>query len=196
MQSKMRRIEIPGDIQRRESRNKLIIGIILVGLMVASTAGFAFLNNDSTKTEITKQTYNSYDFVLNSNGLWQTNIQGYDFQFQYAPNETTDVELRGVELNAYSGKTLYFISENPEATSEIASNLEKFIPRMQNACRAGQECKEDFPEKDCREDNIIIIQENNETSLIAEDKCVTIAGPYSELVKLSDAFLYKILGIK
>ncbi len=192
----IRKIETQADVEKRETRKKLIIGIILVAVMVFSTAGFAFLNNPATDSGVITQNYNSYEFFLNSNGLWQTTIQGQAFQFQYSPNETQEIQPLGIDVNFYSGKPLYFVSENPEATAEIAANLGRFLPRVQNACLQGQNCTEDLPEKNCTADTLIIIREQNETSLTKEDNCVFIEGHYADLVKLSDAFLYKILGIR
>lgn len=192
----IRRIETQADIEKRETRKKLIIGIILVGVMILSTAGFAFLNNPSTDSTLITENYNGYEFFLNNNGLWQTQIQGQPFQFQFSPNETSTVDLQGIDFSFYSGKPLYFISENPEASDEIVSNIGRFLPRAQNACLQGQNCTEDLPEKNCTLDNIIIIKESNESSLIREDNCIFIQGPYADLVKWSDAFLYKILGVK
>lgn len=193
----LRKIETQSDIDKRETRNKLIIGIILIALMLFSTAGYAFLSNERVSTGGPKKTYNGYEFFLNSNGLWQTTIQGQEFQFQYFPNETQDIQIPGfMNYNFYAGQPLYFSSENPDATYEISANLGRFLPRVQNACIAGEQCKDDFPEKNCTSDNIIIIKENNETIVRSDDNCIIISGQYGDLVKLSDSFLYKILGVK
>ena len=191
----IRKIETREVIEKKKTRNKLIIGIILVGVMITSTVGFAFLNNPQSSAKTEKSIYNGYEFFLNNNGFWQANIQGYDFQFQYSPNETQLVSL-GVDFSFYAKKPLYFSSESPEAAAEIGSNLGRFLPRMQEACLLGASCEKDIPEKNCTADNMIIIREGNESSFIQEENCVFISGPYSDLVKLSDAFLYKILGVK
>lgn len=192
----IRKIETQETIEKRDKRNKLIIGGILIFLMVFSTAGFAFLNNERTATGPVYN-YNNYEFALNQNGFWQTTINNQVYQFQNFPNETEDISLKGFNLNFYSGRPLYFISESPDATSEIAGNLARVIPRTpQEVCLAGQNCTGDFPEKDCSLDNIIIIRENNESKVYSQENCVFIEGQYSELIKLSDSFLYRMLGVK
>ncbi len=195
----MRSIETPAETERRERRNKLLIGIVLVGVMILSTAGYAFLNNAYTNSGQTQQkvNYNGHEFKLTPNSLWQTSLNGQDFQFQNLPNETQEISLKGVTLNFYSGKPLYMTSENPEAANEIASALGRYLPRqIQNVCVKGQFCTDDLPEKDCLEDNIIIIKEGNATQLSQQDHCVIIEGEYAGQINLADAFLYKILGIR
>ncbi len=52
-------------------------------------------------------------------------------------------------------------------------------------------CKGDLPIKDCSQ-NLIIFETGNETRVYSEGNCVFIVG---DVLKGSDAFLYKILGI-
>jgi len=66
---------------------------------------------------------------------------------------------------------------------------------MQNACLEEEGCKEDWPTKTC-EDNFIIIEEKNETSIIQDNNCVFIQGPQENLTKISDEFLFRVLGVR
>ena len=98
-------------------------------------------------------------------------------------------------LNNYYEKPLYISSDYPEATYEIASNLNQITLRMQPACFNESDCGQDIPSKTC-EDNFIIIEEKNQTNIIQEENCVFIQGPQENLTQISDEFLFNILGIR
>jgi hypothetical protein len=195
----IRKIETEEDIERRSSRNKLIIGIFLCAVMVLSTLGFAFMTNERTSSNnqyLKTEQYNGQEFSYDGS-YWHATIQGQQFRFQYFPNETDTPKLPPVSTVTFSGQPLYFISENPDATSEISSALTRYLPRLpQEACLVGEPCEGNLPEKSCSTDNIIIIKEANESSVSMQENCIMINGAYADLVKMTDGFLYKVLGVK
>ena len=65
---------------------------------------------------------------------------------------------------------------------------------MQGACPENVTCAEDIPTKTC-EERFIIIQESNETNIIQNESCVFITGKKEDLVKITDEFLYKAIGL-
>ena len=70
-----------------------------------------------------------------------------------------------------------------------------FAERIQKACPEGKKCSSDLPAKTCA-DNFIIIEEGNSSAIRQDNGCVYIRGAKDELVKISDEFLFRILGIK
>ena len=52
----MKRIETKEIVEKKSNRNKLIIGLIMIGILVLSTAGYAFYNYD--KSSSSKVKYN------------------------------------------------------------------------------------------------------------------------------------------
>ncbi len=196
----MRKIQTKEEQEKKGRRNKILTGIILVAIMVFGTVGYAFFGRGiglEGKTE--KVVYNSQEFKLLESGLWQAEIQGHTFFFNYLPNETEEIAVPLIlSMGNYVGRPLYFNSENPAATIEIKQNLASLASKMpQEACvkNLNEECTEDWPIKNCS-DNIIIIREKQINEISQEDNCIFIQGNYSDLVKISDAFLYKILGIR
>ena len=111
--------------------------------------------------------------------------------------------LKGLEN--YYGKPLYLSSVNKESELEINSNLYSFIQRTQPACLEKnesmgselfeEECGSDLPVKTCN-DNFIIIVESNKSIIEQKDNCVFISGPQENLTKITDEFLFNILGIR
>lgn len=190
----MRKIETKVGKKKREKRNKIIVGLVLVGLMVLSTIGYAFYNTDSDNKE-KELKVRCVDFFLLEDNLWHFVIDNNQFSTVFSPKEVQNIPITlDLKLADYYNKPLYFSSDsNREGMIEINRNLGNFIPRAQRACLSV--CEEDLPQKDCRNDNIIIIRESNETLIRQEDNCVFLLSPKSDSLKISDAFIYKILDI-
>ncbi len=186
------------DEERKKRRNQIIIGVILVGVMLFSTLGFALNSNPTDNSDSVKGrkvNYNGYEFTLLDNGLWYLNIGNSEFVFKYNPNEVERVPGFIKSLNAYSGLPLYISSESLEAEQEIYINLDNVILRRQYACINENNCKEGFPIKTCS-DNFIIIEESNVTEISQNNSCVFIKAPKTELVKVTDEFLFKTIGVE
>ena len=181
---------------RIRKRNQIIVGGILIFVMVGSVLGFALQGfnlggtnnrNDGSSNSIE---YNGFEFV-NQNGLW---VLG-NFIFRNVPQQVEDIGNISNNINNYQGKPLYIYSESEEAELEIFINLGNIVLRTQKACIEGVECPGDFPVKTC-EDNFIIIMEKNISNIIQQDNCIFIEGNREDLTKLTDQFLFKILGIR
>lgn len=165
-----------------------------MGLMILSTLGYAFVENDSQDTSLIQE-YGDYKFYRYGES-WQLNVQEQKFYFQYLPQETDNVSIIGIfNLADYSGKPLYLVNNNP-ASQEITNNLGNYVLRTQEACLTGAEnssvCN-DLPKKDCTNNLFIFIADEAEGKVWKQDNCVYISG---NLAKASDAFVYKVLGIK
>ena len=189
----MKRIKAKTSEGKKQRKNQIIIGSILIFVMFGSVFGVivgSFGNQESSNSV----NYNGFEFIRQSN-YWILEIGDFKFIFKYNPNEVQEIETEVKFLNNYNGKPLYISSENPEATSEIVSNLKQIALRMQNACLNETNCGEDRPTKTC-ENNFIIIRENNFTNIVQEDNCVFIQGPQENLTMISDEFLFHILGVR
>ena len=179
--------------EKKDARGQLMIGLLLIGLMLFSTVGFAFSNNIDSGVE--KVESNGADFVRDSSGYWKFNLQGKDFYSLHNPEETKDIGfLNYLSLENYFNKPLYLVG-NSESFSEITRNLGWVALRFPRACYL-EDCEGDFPIKDCSE-NLLIIREpiaENE-GIRLEDNCVFITAKKENQSRYVDAFLFKILGI-
>ncbi|MEK6848111.1 MAG: hypothetical protein AABX65_00575 [Nanoarchaeota archaeon] len=183
--------------ERKDRRNKTIIGVLLVAVMIFSTAGYAFFSSTAgDKNENGgNEAYNGIEFVR-GNGVWLFNIGGAEFATQYNPKETEDIKLPILSAAQYNGRPLYIVSEESEASAEVARNMQGFVERMQYACLQNYTCAdENLPEKGC-EDNVIFFSEANASSIEKEENCVFILHNSSEGVRAADAFLFGILGVR
>lgn len=178
--------------EKIERRNKTLVGLVLVVIMVLSVAGYGFLQTGKEDAE--KIEYKDIEFILENDGLWHFNFQGKDFSTVNNPKETENIYgFLNLNLQNYMGKPLYFSHDSiRDGMNEIARNIGGFVWRAQLACIG--ECKEDLPIKNCS-DYIIIIKQANETLIKQEENCIYVLARENEIINASDAFIFKILGL-
>jgi hypothetical protein len=191
----MRKITSRKKQEKKQKRNQLIGGIVLMSILFLSLIGYGLGGKGIKKNKVT---YNGQEFV-EENGYWITELGDFVFSFMYNPNEIENIGAGLNFLNEYSGKPLYISSEDIRSSSEIYRNLvdqNKIVLRMQLACLEGEICEnEELPIKTC-EDNFIIIQEAETTNVRQEDNCIFIEGRFENLAKITDGFLLSIIGLQ
>ena len=181
----MRKIKTQEEIEKKQKRMKMIIGIVFIFLMTFSTAGFAlFGRSGNSKSDSETAQQDSY-----YNGqYWIYNLNGREFYFTNSKEQTKDVSVEiSATFNNYVGSNVYIDSDSDAITNELGNNIGRFAGRFQKACYGS--CEEDLPEKDCN-DNLIVWKESEERKVYQEGNCIFING---DLVTV-DAFLYKMLG--
>jgi len=189
----MRKIVSKHKEEKNKKRNAWIVGIILIGIMIFSTLGYAFNGIGTGSSEINYKGFK----VVNQDGLWFLEKGESYFIFTYNPKdiEISDSEIK--KIDSYKNKVLYISSENIAAESEIYTNIvyqNQIVLRMQNACLEDEKCEGDLPIKNC-DDNFIIIKENSNNKITQKENCVFIEGDEENLLKLTDEFLLKTLEI-
>ncbi|MFH1801297.1 MAG: hypothetical protein ABH804_00470 [archaeon] len=189
----MRKIISKKASDRKKRKNQIIVGIVLVFLMLVSVVGYSFQGTEGDQ-ENQKIDYNGFEFVK-INDLWFLSTGNYEFSFKYNPLQTENINSELKKISNYQGNPLYYSSENNEALSEIYINLNMIVQRFQPACLEGEECDENIPVKNCG-DNFILIKEKNNSRIYQDENCVFIEGQKGDLTKLSDEFLFKIIGVK
>lgn len=181
----MRKILTPEEIEKRDKRRNGVISIILLGIMLLSTLGFAFVyNSDSSTTQV------SGSQVQPIGGKWVASFGSSQLVFSTSPesiNSTQNYVL--VNLNQYYNRTLYVDSNSDEVYYEIGSTLGQYTQRTQHACYSGCD-NSTYPVKTC-DDNLIVYIPKNENKVYQNKSCVFIEGDISA----ADAFLYKIFGL-
>jgi hypothetical protein len=192
----MRRLKSKQHEEKRQKRNQVIIGLILVFVMFSSVLGYAMLNvsysDDGTNGNTNSIIYNNLEFTQ-QNGFWILNQGNTNFIFKNNPNQIPKITSELKPIEEYNGKPLYIYSHDIEAGSEIRTNLFPFVERIQEACFENETCEGDLPIKTC-EDNLIVIREGTQ-GITQENNCVFIQGNENELTELTDGFLFKLLGI-
>lgn len=203
----MRRIVSKRTEAKSRKKKQLIVGLVLIFLMFFSTLGYAFQlignnrgieegNDLNAPTQIVN--YNGFEFE--SRGIfWTLNKDGTNFIFTYNPNEVDRSYEEVNPLENYIDKPLYIDSENTEAKSELRANLLKFVSNMEDACLSDEEiCDEETKRITCNENFIKIREVSNNAleGITQENNCVFINAKKENLIKMTDEFLFKILGIE
>ena len=178
--------------QNKEKRNQIIVGVVLIFVMFGSVFG-VIVGSFGQKDNKQKVNYNGFEFVK-QNDFWFTDNGNLNFVFKYNPEQVDRIDSKLNHLENYYGKPLYVFSENREAELEIYRNLEQIVQRMQPACFEDEVCEENLPVKTC-EDNFIIIKESDAAEINQNQSCVFIYGGQENLTKITDEFLFKVLGI-
>ena len=149
----------------------------------------------SNEEELEKVNYAGVEFVMMQNGLWQFKIQNFQFLTTFNPQDTENISTFVFRtVNDYYKKPLFFVGQSG-ARQELERNLGNFVSWSQDACFENEDCPEDAPKKNC-EDNIIIIKESEEIDISEEENCIFISAPPGEQVRVADALLFKILGLR
>jgi len=189
----MRKILSREEKDKKIKRNQIVIGIVLIGILIFGTIGYAFRNEENNNLD--KIEYKNIEFIK-ENEYWNFNIQGYSFITKYNPEEIQNISFfSSLSINDYINKPLYLVSNYEEPNFEISRNLNSFVLRMQKACL--EDCAGDFPIKNCSEDNIIIIKEPEKENekIYQEENCIFIIADLENQTKYADVVLFKILGI-
>jgi hypothetical protein len=182
--------------KRKEKKNQLILGLTLVGLMILST--FGMIVNSFGNVEETKEiTYNGYVFKENS-GVYSLKLGDTEFYFKTNPLELKSLEYESNYsklLSDYLAKPVYIDSKNELAYVELYQNLYPFVQKIQPACINAENCpSQEYPIKSC-EDELIIIKEGTNNNIYQQENCIFIEGKMEDLNKLTDKFLFTIIGI-
>lgn len=182
----MRKILTAEQIEKRDKKRARLLTILMLVLLLGSTAGYAFFSGTSDKAS------------KSSNGLqqignqWVLTSNGTQFAFSSSPDSAREVNISSLiyDLNSYYQKPLYIVSNSSYAAYEIASTLGKFASRAQEACYGN--CTLDLPQKNCTTDLLVVYNESLiENKVYQKDNCVFIDGNMTAV----DAFLYKVMGL-
>ena len=180
----MRQILTQEEISAKEKKRNIIISILLLGIMLMSTLGFAFIYNTGSSS----QTNSS--IAQNVGNSWAVNYGSTQLLFSNPPtvvNETKADLL--ISMNQYYNKPLYIDTSSDSVYSEISSTLGLYSERVQHGCYSSCE-NSNYPQKTCS-DNIIIYNPNITNHIYQNNSCVFISGD----MRAVDAFLYKVFNL-
>ncbi len=192
----MRKIISKKQEQKKQKRNQIILGVILIFVLFGSVFGIV-ANSFGNKQETESIKYNGYEFTR-SNNYYLLEIGSTQFYFLGNPNEISELE-REINMtrliSSYIGKVLYLDSKDSTSSQEIYQNLNNYVGRIQPACIDELDCPdENLPIKTC-EDNLIIIKEAENNKVYELEKCIFIQGKKQDLVKLTDEFIFNLIGL-
>ena len=199
----MRSIETAEKREVRDKRNRMVIGIVLIVLMVSSTIGFIFafgggnVSNGSNNEIEPDFSYNGFDFFKVGNKI---RFQTLDWVFETSlePKETESLDFDfPVTAQDFFNKPVYIVyDKRTSAIEELERNLYGISLRVSPTCLEGRECNNEGSVIKTCEDNVILISESEEIKTYKEGNCIFLDGPKDKHLLLVDRLIYKILGIQ
>ena len=183
----MKKIISKEDLEKKKSRSKMIGGVILIALLLFSSLGYAFYSSSGSQSSYDDNQDNGIEQGSFVNGRWYYLVSGNDHLFQTYLELARKSEVNlDKSVNDFSGAL--YVDADETSFAEIKGNLGYYIGNIRRACYGG--CDEDYPEKTCS-DNLIVVSESENERVYEEENCIFIEGSMNSV----DAFLYKILGL-
>ncbi len=178
----LRRIESSEESEKKRKKNTLILSIVMISILMFSTAGYFAFDNDGAEA--------SGEKVENIGDGWVFYYGEQPIRTEYSTEDAKNVTIQmDVESLSLSENTVYIASDSDSALNEAYLPLMLVSGRVQEACFG--ECTENLPEKDCNDTMVVIKTLNTTNEIIYQrDNCVFIEGGLNSV----DAFIYKLFG--
>ena len=181
--------------------NKKNIGLFVVGglvfLMIFSI--FAISLDNGTSSNTNKFEYNGYSFIQNNNGLWDTNINGANYQFEYNPEDVENIQ--SIDLRNINFQNKVYIIFNPDEFGENSQELLRIKQFFYSrgvasvlSCIKEQGCG-DLPIADCSSGNNLYFKNGNNSKIYQDGNCLVLDAKPGEEPLIINRFIYGLLGV-
>jgi len=191
----IRKLESKKDQDKKRKRNNFILSLVLIVVLFGSIFG-TFLNLFGNNSEDSTQlSYRGIPMSQQGN-LFVLALGDRAFYFTTNPNEVVSYDVNiSKTIPAFVGKPFYIDSFDYGVAQELAQNFQGYPERIATACINETDCvDESAPIKTCQ-DNIIIVRESKENKVYEVENCIYIEGTDEDLIKMTDAFILKALGL-
>ncbi len=180
----MKPLQTTSSLEKQQIKRKRIGGIVIIGLLLLSTLGFAI-----SSTGITKQ--KKPEGLQYDGQYWTYFVSGIPrYRFAYGLEDLNFENLSLAKtLSDFENKNLFIDSDDSSPIQEIASNLGNHVSKISEACYGS--CSKDVPELSCDTEGVLVVIKPEGNSVTENENCIFINGD----LKKVDAFLYKLLGL-
>lgn len=171
-----------GSREQHEARQRRItrtFTFIVLGLLVLSSLGYAFLSNPSDTTVVENQTG-----VVEQNGVWYATVYGAQMLFVTDPLEAQKIPYVVNFTLQDIGEKVYV---SPELIAPLQSTLGQVVP-LQEACLGN--CALDLPERNCSS-FMIVWNQTGTDAVTQDDQCIIIAGSRAAV----DTAVYRLFNL-
>ncbi|MEM3126802.1 MAG: hypothetical protein QW331_01905 [Candidatus Woesearchaeota archaeon] len=189
--------------EKRVQRNKTLMGVFIIVIMVASTIGFFY----GEQTAPSKTDYNEYKFNMNKEQKWVTKINEQEFDFWYHPAEVDAYEAPDEIIELFRGKQAIIFTFIPNSTDiqfldaarfELATNFGK----KNIYVRSGVLEKSDvykLPIIDCINATpqipVLKVVPSDEPTFTVENNCAILSATEQQMLRRIESLQYKLLGV-
>lgn len=189
---------------RKQARNRLIISVFIVVLMVFSTVGYAALqlNGGASAT-----TYNGHKFrpVIDQNIItgYTTKIDGKQVFFYTEPLVAAQINVPPDFGDALRVAPAIIVLFNPNDTltsvyDQIRFDWQQFIPTQFGVGITQASDIYSFPISSCpnaNQDAVYILLREGNLSITSENGCYVLSGSQYDFATLRDRVVYAYYGI-
>ncbi len=178
----MKRLQTQEEVDRKSERNKRILSMFLLAILLVSSASYAFIFYQDYASTIPSDSSQTPD------GRYQTTISGQPVVFTHSPTTVASIPVTFYATpQSMLSAPVYFVSDSDAITAELITTLGQFT-RLIPACLGP--CSQDLPEKTCS-DTMIVWNRTDVNRVYQEENCIMIEGD----LRAVDAFLFKLLPI-
>ncbi len=169
--------------------------IIVMTFSIMGYVGSSFFDDSG----IVPENYNNIDFFNTSNS-WTANIGGRVYAFQNYPGTLESLTLPIDPIN-WLGTEKIYLGYKPKGEFNVQQQLvllstifQSNNVRPQLACTVEKDCP-DIPIINC-EKNGLILKQSDISKISKQDNCLVLSAPdTSELQKLTERLIYRLLGV-
>lgn len=186
--------------KREKKKSSFLWVLFIVLLMFGSSIAYVFIGGFSNQPKQKSDfTYKGYAFTKTDTG-WMFSYQNSIIQVDYLPTEVADFPFQNIPL---THEKVYLAFNATERDSNMDYSLRKTATFLKGrgyqpvlACIAEQDCP-DIPVVSCKDTQapILLFQKRKITQSSIEGSCLVLEGATLGLSKLSDRFLYALLGV-
>ncbi len=185
----MRKIESALEIQKKEHTRNRFFTILMLLILVGSTAGYAFFSRNNQNSSPVSPGNVSTEKVYLVGNLWAMDLGGHQVLLSNSPDSVKNISVEtNMTLQSYRGQPLYLAANRSDILAELSSSIGLYASRTQEACYG--QCNLDVPEKNCSE-QLIVWLPSQAQKVYQENRCIFIKGD----LKAVDALVYKLSGI-
>ncbi len=194
--------------ERITKRNKAIISILAVFLMISSIGGFVVLNSPSQSNTLTR-TYDgvryTFSVIQDSTGnlFYEVKYDDRTFNAFYLPDE---LFLEEKISNYLNNVNFFYLTFSPNISDlsyvdYIRYDLQQNIPNniFYQSGIIEENPEYNLPIISCENatiiEPVIFLEEGNETTIILSDNCITIKNTLQDVLRVRDILVYTLNGV-
>jgi hypothetical protein len=198
---------------KREKRNKIIVGIIVSFLMVSSIAGFVILNSTNNQ-EVNKftLTYSNKDYEFTrkqdnlGNQYYEVSSDKGIFTTYYHPQQLNNIEISQEVISVIKNTNFFYLTFDPQQSDlsyvdylrfDLKNNIPQAIYFEEGITRESDVYN--LPLITCQNATpyvpVIFLKNSTMTNITMIDNCINLEFPTYEILKIRDMLVYLLQGI-
>lgn len=197
--------------EKKEKRNRIIIGVVMSVLMLSSLLGFLGNNNSDTDTnKFTLELSNEkYQFIRKQDSVgnlyYEVSSDNVNFNVFYIPDQIT-LEINQTIIDQIKNTYFFYMTFDPDEedltyVDYLRFDLRNNIPQtkyIQDAILKESDVY-NLPIITCvnatLQTPVIVLKQSNSTNINSKDNCINLEFEQYQLLQIRDLLVYLMHGI-